>query len=57
MLGYPGVTTTDTDGRFTWTPDPVPPFEVLVVLAGGRVLKPVLIDKLESGARATRSPR
>jgi outer membrane receptor protein involved in Fe transport len=50
VLGYPGVTTTDQDGRFTWTPDPAPPFEVLVVLPGGRVLKPVLIDKLNPAA-------
>jgi hypothetical protein len=26
------VQRTDTDGRFLWLPDPVPPFEVLIVL-------------------------
>jgi hemoglobin/transferrin/lactoferrin receptor protein len=50
ILGYPGVTTTDKDGRFVWTPDPTPPFEVLVVLPGGRVLKPVLIEKVDPAA-------
>lgn len=46
VLGRPGVAITDGDGRFVWTPDPVPPFEVLVILPGGRVLKPVLVESL-----------
>jgi outer membrane receptor protein involved in Fe transport len=46
ILGRPGSTITDTDGRFTWHPDPTPPFEVLVVLSGERYTKPVLIDAL-----------
>jgi hypothetical protein len=49
VLGRPGATMTDASGRFSWKPDPVPPFEVLVVLPGGRVLKPVLIESLGQG--------
>ncbi len=49
VLGRPGVAITDAEGRFTWTPDPVPPFEVLVILPGGRVLKPVLVESLGQG--------
>ena len=44
ILGRPGSTMTDAEGRFTWTPDPTPPFEVLVVLRGERYTKPVLIE-------------
>jgi outer membrane receptor protein involved in Fe transport len=46
ILGRPGVAHTDADGRFTWTPSPAPPFEVLIVLPGERYLKPVLIEQL-----------
>lgn len=47
ILGYTGTVHTDVEGRFIWTPPPVPPFEVLVVLPGGRVLKPVLIETVD----------
>ena len=46
ILGRPGSTLTDADGRFTWQPDPVPPFEVLVVLRGERYTRPVLVEAL-----------
>ena len=46
ILGHPGERFTDAQGRFTWQPIPPPPFEVLVILSGGRFMKPVLIDKL-----------
>jgi hemoglobin/transferrin/lactoferrin receptor protein len=49
ILGRPGSTMTDEAGRFSWKPDPVPPFEVLVVLPGGRVLRPVLVESLGQG--------
>src|SRR5512138_966633 len=29
ILGRSGSAVTDSDGRFTWKPDPAPPFEVL----------------------------
>ena len=49
ILGRAGSTMTDQSGRFSWKPDPVPPFEVLVILPGGRVLKPVLVESLGQG--------
>ena len=50
ILGHPGERITAADGRITWNPAPPPPFEVMVVLPGGRYMKPVLIEKLpESG--------
>jgi hemoglobin/transferrin/lactoferrin receptor protein len=54
ILGRPGSARTDGDGRFVWKPDPVPPFEVLVILPGGRYMKPVLVEKLpDDGAPLT----
>lgn len=46
VLGRPGTARTDEDGLFTWTPDPAPPFEVLVILPGGRHVRPVLVQRL-----------
>lgn len=46
ILGLHGLARTDAGGRFVWKPEPVPPFEVLVVLPGGRYMKPVLIERL-----------
>lgn len=48
ILGLTGTTTTDGDGQFTWTPSPAPPFDVLVVLEGGRVLRPVHVAEVPS---------
>lgn len=49
ILGRPGTATTDADGRFTWTPDPPVPFEVLVVAPGGMFMKPILVERLDAG--------
>ncbi len=46
ILGHTGMARTDADGRFTWTPDPPPPFEVLVIAPGGVYMKPVLVVRL-----------
>ena len=46
ILGRPGSAVTDAQGRFTWHPDPAPPFEILVVLPGERYTKPVLVEAL-----------
>ena len=46
ILGRPGVAYTNADGRFTWRPDPKPPFEILVILPGERFTKPVLIESI-----------
>jgi hemoglobin/transferrin/lactoferrin receptor protein len=48
ILGRPGSTMTDGDGRFAWVPDPTPPFEILVVLPGERYTKPVLVETVPS---------
>jgi hemoglobin/transferrin/lactoferrin receptor protein len=46
ILGRAGSVRTDGEGRFRWTPDPRPPFEVLVVLPGGGYVKPILVEQL-----------
>jgi len=46
ILGRPGSTVTDAEGRFSWLPDPTPPFEILVVLPGERYTKPVLVEAI-----------
>ena len=46
ILGRSGAVYTDAEGRFSIKPDPVPPFEVLVILPGERFTKPVLIESL-----------
>ena len=51
ILGRPGVAYTDADGRFLLKPDPPVPFEVLVILPGERLTKPVLIERLPASGR------
>jgi iron complex outermembrane receptor protein len=46
VLGRPGSAMTDAHGRFTLQPDPRPPFEVLVLLPGGRAVRPLRIETL-----------
>ena len=46
ILGRPGSAVTDVSGRFTLQPDPRPPFEVLVLLPGGRAARPILVERL-----------
>ncbi len=41
--GLAGTVRTDQNGRFTWAPDPAPPFDIIVMLPGGRLAKPVRI--------------
>ncbi len=43
IVGLTGSVKTDADGRFSWNPTPAAPFEVLVVLPGGRVTRPTLV--------------
>jgi len=47
--------TTDGDGRFVMKPDPAVPFELLVILPGERVTKPLLIERCPRTA-SSRSP-
>jgi iron complex outermembrane receptor protein len=49
ILGRTGSARSSPDGRFTWTPDPPPPFEILVIAQGGVYMKPVLIEALPVG--------
>ena len=52
ILGRAGEAITDADGRFTWKPDPAAPFEILVVLRDGTYMKPIIVERLESGVQA-----
>jgi hemoglobin/transferrin/lactoferrin receptor protein len=46
--GVRGTATTDADGRFTWpSAPPTPPFQIIVILAGGHVARPVDIATIE----------
>ena len=49
IVGHVGSVRTDAEGRFTWTPDPRPPFEVLVVRQSGAYVKPILVESLGEG--------
>lgn len=49
ILGRPGEAVTDADGRFTWQPDPAPPFEILVIQSNGTYMKPVVVEALGEG--------
>ena len=47
LAGVPGTTKTEADGRFTWPAPPAPPFQVIVVLPGGQVARPVDVPALD----------
>ena len=49
IVGMSGSARTDNDGRFTWAPAPQVPFQVIVVLSGGQVARPVVVDALQEG--------
>ena len=49
VLGTNVTLITDARGTFVWEPSPVPPFEVLVVLPGGRYMRPVFVPSLPPG--------
>lgn len=53
IVGLTGSVKTDADGRFTWNPQPATPFEVLVVLPGGRVTRPTMVTKHDWSAVLT----
>ena len=46
LVDHSGVARTDRDGRFVWTPDPSPPFHVLIVLSAGTYMAPVFVEAL-----------
>jgi outer membrane receptor protein involved in Fe transport len=47
IAGLPGSQKTDADGRFTFEPSPNVPFQLIVVLPGGAVGKPVLLQQVD----------
>jgi outer membrane receptor protein involved in Fe transport len=49
LVGHVGSVRTDAEGRFTWMPDPRPPFEVLVVRANGTYTRPIRVETLGEG--------
>ena len=53
IVGLTGSVKTDRDGRFTWNPNPSAPFEVLVILPGGRISKPTLVTTNDLSALLT----
>lgn len=46
IAGFAGTSRTDQDGRFSWTAPPTPPFQVIVILPGGQVARPVDITSI-----------
>jgi outer membrane receptor protein involved in Fe transport len=46
LVGRPGGTRTDAEGRFSWAGAPHPPFEVVVVLPSGAYVRPMLVETL-----------
>jgi outer membrane receptor protein involved in Fe transport len=48
VSGRSGSVVSDSDGRFVWTPAPPVPFQAVVILPGGEVAKPVVIDSLQN---------
>jgi hemoglobin/transferrin/lactoferrin receptor protein len=56
IVGRSGSVKTDAAGRVSLTPEPKPPFVLLIVLAGGRVARPVHVEKIESPLVVTVEP-
>lgn len=49
LLGRTGYVPTDAQGRFVLAPTPAAPFELLVVLPGGRIVPPIRVAELPKG--------
>jgi hemoglobin/transferrin/lactoferrin receptor protein len=54
IVGVTGSARTDADGRFTWAPAPNPPLQIIVVLAGGAVAQPVIVESITEGTATIR---
>ena len=54
IVGLPGATRSDNDGRFTWVPAPQPPFHVVVVLEGGHVAQPIVVNAFDQAVTSVR---
>jgi outer membrane receptor protein involved in Fe transport len=53
IVGLTGSVKTDADGRFSWKPDPTPPFEVLIILPDGKLTRPAFIKSVDAAAILT----
>ena len=49
VLGHAGSTRTDLSGQFVWTPDPAPPFEILILLPNGNYMAPSFVAEIPTG--------
>jgi hemoglobin/transferrin/lactoferrin receptor protein len=49
IVGITGTARTDKEGRFTWAPAPKTPFQAIVVLSGGQVARPILVETIQEG--------
>ena len=49
IVGATGTVRTNAEGRFTWVPAPPLPAQLIVVLAGGQVLRPVVVESIDEG--------
>jgi hemoglobin/transferrin/lactoferrin receptor protein len=47
IAGYPGTAKTDADGRFTWSPRPEPPVQIIILLPAGQVSGPVTVERVD----------
>ncbi len=47
LAGLPGTAKTDANGEFTWNAPPSPPFQLIIVLPGGHVARPVEVKTLD----------
>ncbi|HXW03902.1 MAG TPA: TonB-dependent receptor [Vicinamibacterales bacterium] len=54
IVGATGSVRTDADGGFTWVPAPRAPFQIIVVLPGGQVARPVTVDAVQEGVTTMR---
>ena len=45
--GVPGTSRTDKDGQFVWEGPPAVPFQIIVILPGGQVARPVDVTSLD----------
>jgi hemoglobin/transferrin/lactoferrin receptor protein len=52
LAGFPGTVRTDASGEFVWKAPPAPPFQVVVVLPGGHVARPVEVTRVTEGVVA-----
>jgi outer membrane receptor protein involved in Fe transport len=51
-----GTARTDAEGRFSWAFVPPAPFQVIVVLPSGQVMRPVLIERVDGEASIVVNP-